>query len=369
MLTACLISVAVIAVTSAALLVLPHVGVDAEVVPFARAYVLACLPGVLPFQLYWAHKAWLQAHGQTRGPVIGVLLAMALLAFLDVLLVFGSPALGIPALGVVGAGIANSITNVVRLVVVAIAAERASRDDTLSGEQPPRSWRERKQRLRAAFVVAELLHVVRIGLPLGLQMALEVAVFAFAALMMGRMGAVDLAAHQVALQCASTTFSAMVGLGSAASVVVGRRIGAFDKRGALNAGIACLGLSVAFMSLTGAAFLLGGTALARLFTTDLAVVDKAGQLLMIAAAFQLSDGLQTVASGALRGAGDTRATFFIHLLSHWAVGMPCVLLLAASLGAAGVWWGLTLGLTVAAAALVLRFVLRARRGYEPLQTH
>src|SRR6185437_12858027 len=108
--------------------------------------------------------------------------------------------------------------------------------------------------------------------------------------------------------------------------------------------------------------------LARLLTDEPDVVEGAATLLAVAAAFQLSDGLQGVASGALRGAGDTRATFVIHLVSHWAIGMPCVVFLAGRLGATGVWWGLTFGLTAAAAALVSRFFVKARRGYDPIST-
>lgn len=351
-----------------ALLLVPHLGVDADVVSFTRRYIAARAPGVLPFLLYWAVKAWLQAHGRTTAPVVGVVLGNVVELALDVLLVFGNPSLGIPPLGVVGAGIAHTVTSFVRLLVVLYAAEDLQRDRGLTGEAPPTSLAERAARMREAFVGAELVAIVKIGLPLGFTMAIEVAVFAFAALTMGRLGAHELAAHQVALQCASMTFNIVVGLGSATSVLVGRRIGAGDKAGSLDAGLIGLGLSVVVMGFTGALFLFGGELLARGLTDRPDVVAGAAALLVVAAAFQLSDGLQAVASGALRGAGDTRATFVIHLVSHWAVGMPCVLLFVGplGLGAPGVWWGLTLGLTVAALALVTRFVVKARRGYEPL---
>lgn len=349
------------------LAVLPRFGVAEEVVPYARDYVIARCPGVLPFLLYWAVKAWLQVHGKTTAPVVGVFVGIIVELVLDVLLVFGNETLGIPPLGVVGAGIAHSITNTVRLLVVVVAAERFMRDERLSGEPIARSLRERAVRMREALVGSELWTVVRIGLPLGFTMAIEVAVFAFAALTMGRLGATELAAHQVAIQCASTTFNAMVGLGSATSVVVGRHIGAADREGALRAGVAGLAISMGVMVLTGALFLFEGTLLARLMTNEPEVIAGAAALLVVAAAFQLSDGLQTVASGALRGAGDTRATFIIHLLAHWGVGMPCVLwFISLGWGATGVWWGLTLGLTAAAIALVARFVVKARNGYGRL---
>ncbi len=349
---------AILVLAGVAALALPATGVDADVVPLCRAYMAARAPSILPFLLYWSVKAWLQAHGRTTAPVVGIVLGNVSELLLDWLLV--------PRYGVVGAGIANSVTTTARLVVVVVAAERALADETTAGEAPARSMAERWRRMRAALVGSELWAIVTIGVPLGLQLALEVAVFAFAAVTMGRLGKQALAAHQVAIQCASTTFNAMVGLGSATSVVVGRRIGARDRPGAMQAGLVALALSCVAMTGTGALFFFGGAPLARLLTDQPGVVEAAAALLAVAAAFQLSDGLQTVASGALRGAGDTRATFAIHLVSHWAVGMPAVLLLVGPLGPRGVWWGLTFGLTAAAAALVSRFVWKARKGYDPL---
>lgn len=352
---ALLVTPPILVIIALALLALPAAGVDATVVPHVRAYVLARSAAVLPFLLYWAIKAWLQAHGRTTAPVVGVVVANVAELALAVALV--------TPFGVVGVGLAHVVTTTIRLIIVAVAAERALNDGTLAGEAAPTSLTERARRMRAALRLDELWQLVRIGLPLGLQMALEVAVFAFAALTMGQLGARELAAHQVAIQCASTTFNVMVGLGSAASVVVGRRIGAGDRAGALRAGLVALAMSTSVMALTGALFLCAGAPLARALTDQPDVVALAATLLAVAAAFQLSDGLQAVASGALRGAGDTRATFVIHLLAHWAVGLPCVLWLAKRWGPAGVWWGLTFGLVVASVALVGRFVVRARRGF------
>jgi MATE family multidrug resistance protein len=345
---------------------LPYTGVDGDVVPEAQHYMMVRAPSAIPFLLYWSVKAWLQAHGKTRAPVVGVVIGLVLEVILDILLVFGNDTLGIPVLGVVGAGIANCTSTTVRLLVVVVAAESALLRHEIAGEPVPLSLRERAARMKAAWIGSELWTITRIGLPLGLQLALEVAVFTFAAMTMGRIGSGALAAHQVAIQCASTTFNLMVGLGSATSVVVGRRIGAGDKAGALRAGVAAFVLSCITMLATGALFLFGGHQLGRMMTDQQDVIDAAAGLLAIAAAFQIADGLQAVASGALRGAGDTRVTMVIHLLAHWGVGMPLLLILSGPLGPAGVWWGLTLGLTVAATALVLRFLIKAKRGYAPI---
>jgi MATE family multidrug resistance protein len=269
-------------------------------------------------------------------------------------LVFGSPILGIPALGVVGAGIANSITSVLRLLVVVFAAARMS----------PTAGRW--SRWREAFSFDDLARIVRIGLPIGMQMALEIGVFTLAAFAMGQLGARQLAAHQLTLQASSVTFNFMVGMASGCAVLVGQRIGAEDRIGARRAGVVALRTSLLVMAGTGALFLFAGESLAALLTTDVEVIGAAVVLFQIAAAFQLSDGLQAVASGALRGAGDTRATFIIHAVSHWGVGAPMVLCAVAfGAGAAGVWWGLTAGLTVAAVLLVWRF-FHAARGFVHL---
>ncbi len=349
-------------------LALPAVGVDDDVVPLARAYLIARAPSALPFFLYWAVKSWLQAHGATRAPVVGVVLGLVAQVVLDVALVGGVPALAVPALGVVGVGIAHTVTSTLRLVVVVVAAERLLADRSRAGEDPPSSLGERAARMRAALVGHELFEVLRIGGPLGLTIAVECAIFAFAATVMGRIGAVALASHQVALQCVSMTFSVMVGLASAASIVVARRIGAGDRDGALAAGLTSLGVAVVAMAGSGCVFFFGGARLARWLTDDPAVVRGAAVLLAVGAAFQMSDGLQTVAAGALRGAGDTRASFVVQCVAQWGIALPCMLLFVGPLrlGESGVWWALATGLTVAAIALCARFVVRARVGYAPI---
>ncbi len=342
-----LLMVAVVAMVA----LLPRFGIDAAVVPIARVHMLARSVGILPFLVYWALKAYLQSLGNTRAPVVGVVIAVVVELVLDVALVFGVSTLHIPALGALGAGIAHSVTNTARCAVVAVAIIRMRRTD----------------RVPIAFEVAALRRIMALGVPLGLQLALEVGVFALASVVIGRVDAVSLAAHQVAIQCASTTFNAVVGLGSAAAVVVARHIGA-RSAAALRAGLLACVLSMVFMAVAGVAFLSCGHTIAAWVSNDDDVISQAAQLLMIAAAFQLCDGLQAVASGALRGAGDTRATFIIHLISHWGVGMPTLMVLSArGYGATGVWWGLTLGLTVAALLLVWRFVVVARRGFVPIE--
>jgi MATE family multidrug resistance protein len=172
-----------------------------------------------------------------------------------------------------------------------------------------------------------------------------------------RLGRTPAAAHTIAIQIASFTFSLAVGIGAACAVRVGLAIGAGNTPGARRAGWIGLGLGGAIMACTSLVFLIVPGALARLFTDDPIVVAAAVPLIQIAALFQLSDGAQAVAAGALRGAADTRATFWANLGGHYTIGLGLMLALgfAAGLGAPGLWWGLSGGLTLTAVFLVARF--------------
>lgn len=204
--------------------------------------------------------------------------------------------------------------------------------------------------------------VVRIGLPLGLTHALEVGAFAFASILVGKLGVVALAGHQVAIKMASTSFMVAVALGVATSIRVGQRTGAGDPVGAARSGWVGLALGVLWMGTAGVVFLLFRVEIVSAFTSDPAVVAAGASLLVIAAAFQVFDGTQAVAGGALRGLGDTRFPMLANLGAYWVIALPLggVLGFQLGLGAEGVWWSLAVGLLVAAAVLVLRF--RAMQG-------
>jgi multidrug resistance protein, MATE family len=353
-----------------ALWLLPATGIDLAVIDPTRGYVLGRMPGFLPTLLFFGLRGYLQGHNITRPAVISTLVAVVLNVPADALLVFGDgallslglPALGLPAQGAMGAGLATSLVNVVQALMLALAVRHLGRERGTKGPLLGR-WAE------AARARPELLRILKVGLPMGWQFAFEVAFFSSVAFLMGRMGAVQLASHHVALTLASAPFQCCLGVGSAASVVVGQHIGAGDPKGALAAGRVSIGLGFGLMACTGACFLLFPEPLVGVFTNDAEVVPTAAVLIRVAGFFALSDGVQAVASGALRGAGDTAWPFAIHLLSHWAVGMPAALLFAYVLhgGAAGLWWGLTVGLSVSAVALSLRFHRKGTRGYHALE--
>lgn len=348
---------------------LPSFGVDETVIAPTRAYVIGRLPGLFPSLAFVALRGFLQGHNVTRPAVIATLVAIVVNVPADLLLVFGDeglasaglPTVGLPALGAGGAGIATALVNVVQTALLAEPVRRLGKEQGQTTSLA--RWR------RAFARRDEIARMLRVGMPMGLQFAFEVGFFSSVSLLMGQMGALQLASHQVALTIASAPFHACLGIGSATSVVVGQRIGARDERGAYLAGTSGIGLGFVFMTLSGLCFVLFPSLIVRAFTNDVDVIETASVLVRIAGFFALSDGVQAVASGALRGAGDTAWPFAIHLCSHWAVGMPCALFFAFVLdgGAAGLWWGLTAGLTVSAVALTYRFIRKARRGYRALE--
>jgi MATE family multidrug resistance protein len=326
-------------------LVLLLVDVDPAVAREVRIYVDVRAVGVVPFLLSIAYRSYLAAHGVTRPLLISVIAGNIVNAALDVALIFGVGALGLPALGTAGAALS---TIAVQLVICAIYATAARR--LADGRPRPRATRQ------------DVREVLGYGGPVGGQLFAEVGIFGVATVLAAHLGTRPAAAHAIALNLASFTFSVAVGIGSATSVRVGHAVGAEDLALARRRGLLGLRLGLGVMACFAAVFVAVPGVIASGFTGDGAVVAAAVPLLQIAALFQLSDGVQAIAAGALRGLGRTRATLVGNLLGHYAVGLPISLGLAfrASLGAPGLWWGLSAGLTVTAAYLLARFLAATR---------
>lgn len=326
-------------------------GVAPQAVSTCRSYLWGRLCNPLPFLLFAAARSYLQAFHATRPIVIAMIVANlanftgnALFIFGDAaLLGIGLPAIGMPAMGVFGAGLASSLAAILSVLVLgkAVRSLPAPHDPT-----------------RRKYAPELLLRIFRLGSPIGLQILAEVAIFALVSLLAGRIGTLAAAGHQVAITLASFTFTVTLGISSAAAVRVGYAVGRGDVRGARRAGLLGVGLGATFMTASALTFLVLAENLARLLTDDPVVLRAAVPLIRIAAVFQLSDGIQAVAAGALRGAGDTRAPLFAMLAGYYAVGLPVALVLGLilGLGAPGLWWGLVLGLTAVAVALVVRFL-------------
>jgi MATE family multidrug resistance protein len=211
-----------------------------------------------------------------------------------------------------------------------------------------------------------LWRMLRLGLPIGTQMMLEGGAFNIMALLMGWLGVVQVAAHQIALNLASLTFMVPLGVASAAAVIVGHAVGRGDPEGVRRSTVASLGVGAGFMLCTGVLFIAAPELLARLYTPDMAVIALAALLLPIAGVFQVFDGLQVVAIGLLRGLGDTRTPMIVNVVGFWCIGMPVSLWLGFGLdyGAVGLWWGLVVGLVIVAVFLIVRVRRREQHGLE-----
>ncbi|GJG85401.1 hypothetical protein tb265_05820 [Gemmatimonadetes bacterium T265] len=334
-----------------ALALLPAAGVLAafgqppEVVPTAAAFVRAQVAGVLPFLGFVVLRQTLQAHGHTRAIVAAIVVGNVANAALNWVLIYGR--LGAPALGAVGSAWASTASRWLMVGALYAAAR---------GELRPvlRPWRP------GAWRAAALAPALRLGLPLGVQQALEYGAFGAVGLLMGRLGTVPMAGHQATLNLASLTFMVPLGISAAAAVRVGRAVGAGDAGAARRAAQAATAVGVGFMAASACVLLAAPRALAGLYTDDAGVLALAAALIPIAGVFQVFDGLQVVSLGVLRGLGDTRVPAAVNVVGFWLFGIPlgAWLGLRAGAGPRGLWWGLVAGLAAVGGVLALR--VRAR---------
>jgi MATE family multidrug resistance protein len=328
--------------------VLRLVGVQAEVAAGATDYITFRLPAVAGQLLFVGARSYLQGHGRTRAILIAMVAANVVNLLLDLALVFGAGP--VPALGIRGASIATTACTWLQflLLVPALGPLPAS--------------------VRRALDVPSLVRALRVGLPVGLHLLAEGGVFGLAGLLAGRLGASSSAAHQVALTWASLTFCVAVGIGSAGSVRVGWGVGARDLRAARRSGLVAFGSGAAFMACTALMFVVLPEPLARLLSPNEGVVSVAASLFVVTAVFQVSDGVQGVGAGVLRGYADTRFTFVVNVIAHWLIGLPLSWWLGVrgDLGVVGLWWGLSAGLTVVAVAVFVRFEWLSRQDVRAL---
>ncbi|MGH7664887.1 MAG: MATE family efflux transporter [Gemmatimonadaceae bacterium] len=323
-------------------------GQPEEVIPVAADYARASIPGVFPFLAFWVLRQTLQAMERLRPIVITILAANVVNIILNWMLVYGK--LGAPELGAVGTGWASSISRGLVAAGLLLLA-----------------WRELRPYLiplrRDALLFAPFLRMLRLGAPIGLQFQLEYGAFATVAIMMGWLGPVPMAAHQIAINLASLTFMVPVGVAAAAAVLVGQSVGRRDMPAARRFGMAALLIGAGFMSVSAVVFLAAPGLLARLYSVDPLIIALAVTLIPIAGVFQVFDGLQAVAGGVLRGVGDTRSPLVVNLLGFWLFGVPISIYLGfrTPAGPAGLWWGFVAGLLAVSVILVARVRIQLRR--------
>jgi MATE family multidrug resistance protein len=320
--------------------------VIALTVPYAKAMAW----GTLPLLLYFGVRRSMQAMNIVRPIAFAQITGNIINALGNWILIYGK--WGAPAMGTVGSGWSTSWARIYLAVV-------------LVGYLLWYDRRHRTQLLQTPIQLdlARIKRLVALGFPAAMQLSLEIGVFAVITALIGRLGAVALASHQIAMNTVSFTYMVPLGISSAAAVRVGQAIGRKDVKGAGAAGNTAIFLGASFMSLCGIGLLVFPRLIARIYTPDELVIKSTVLLLAAGAAFQLFDGIQTVATGALRGAGDTRTPMFCHFTAYWLIGLPLGIWLCfyLGLGVLGLWIGFSFALILIGIVLLFTWRRKVRR--------
>ncbi len=329
---------------------LGDVGITPRVVALASPYMKTLAWGTFPLMIQGAFRRYLQALGSVRPAMVAIVTANLVNWFGNWLLIRGR--LGFPALGVDGSGWSTLAARIYLAGVLVAAAIIREQGQALPFWRI--SWRLDAVRMRG---------LLRLGVPAATQITLEVGVFALATALAGRMAVESLAAHQIVLNLSSLTFMVPLGISSAGSVRVGHAIGRRDPAGVRSAGWAAIALGVGIMAMFALVLISFPQAIASIFTDDPGVQAIARKLLMVAACFQLFDGMQVVTTGVLRGLGNTKTAMVTMLVAHWGIGLPigAWLALGRGNGILGLWVGLSTGLSLAALIVFTAWMRQVRR--------
>ncbi len=342
--------IGLVALIVIASMLLGDFGQPPEVAAEARLFFLLCGVSMFPMLLAMSFKQFSEALDHPWPPMFILLGSVVLNIFLNWVLIYGN--LGAPAVGLTGAGIATLVSRIVALLAIVVYVLRARRfSDAL-----PVAWRRPLEWKRVRSLLS-------IGVPASGQLLLEVTAFTVATIMIGWLGTQPLAAHQIALTCAATSFMFPLGIAMATSIRIGQALGANEPGRVRAIGFTSFALSLLIMSATGLVFAFGNEWLARAFVDDSSVAALAARLLIIAAFFQLFDGLQVVGAGALRGLNDATVPMIACLVGYWIVFIPFAYLAAFrfGFGAVGIWCGLAAALGIVGISLFARFAVKSAR--------
>jgi MATE family multidrug resistance protein len=317
--------------------------IDSEIIPVATQYAHAVawgFPGVIA---YLALRFLSEGIGFTRPMMVIQLSGLVINALGNYLLMFGK--LGFPAMGAVGAGWSTAFVMWFDLLLIAVYAAKHPRYKVVwQAENIVKQW-------------SKLVHVTRLGVPIALTIVAEVGMFTVVAMLMGRIGIAEVAAHQVALNFAAMAFMVPFGIASAITVRVGNAKGEGDYQKARFRARVGIELAAVLALFSASIMLLFPEHIVGMYTSDINVTGIATSLLAVAAIFQLSDSVQVAAFGALRGMKDTLSPLLITLFCYWVIGMPVSYYFGftRTFGPQGLWFGLVVGLTLAAVLLLWRF--------------
>jgi multidrug resistance protein, MATE family len=331
---------------------LRHIGQPPDVVELAIPYLLIIGSSMVPTMIFQTFRQFAEGLHRTRMAMVIMIASNLLNVVLNYVLIYGVWIF--PEMGLNGAGWATLIARVVMAVWMGAYVYyghwfHAYRDGFRFGKY-------------SRDLISRMLHI---GVPAGAQFIFEAAAFGFSAIMMGWLGANTLAAHQIAINLATVSYMTTSGLGAAATIRVGTFLGQRDGVALRRAGFTLIGLGVGIMMLWGVAFIAGKHFLPGLYIDDQAVLTVAAPLMVIAGFFQLSDGMQVVCAGALRGLQDVKVPSMLIFVAYWVLALPIGYVLAFPLGygAPGIWLGLLMGLTLTAAAMFWRFNDLSRRSF------
>lgn len=327
--------------------ILIAIGQDPEVAGLAHIYLQIVIWQMIPALIVMTLKAFLAAMEHTAIILWATIGTAVLNGFINYALIFGN--WGMPELGIKGAAIASLTVNLITVLILVAYIMKVLPQFQLFKN----FWRSDSEIMKRVY---------KLGWPIGLTSLAEGGLFSASAVMMGWIGAIELAAHGIAIQLASLTFMVHIGFSQAATVRAGRALGRKDELSLRRGGITAIGMSAFYAVLTSIVFLALPETLVSLFIDpnepERATLLRIGaSLIMVAALFQLVDGLQVLALGLLRGVQDTTVPMIMATISYWVIGLPASYLLAFTfgLGGVGLWLGLVIGLAVAAVLLLWRF--------------
>jgi len=325
-----------------------------DVVTLAIPYLSIIAISIIPTMIFQTYRQFAEGLQRTRAAMIIVVGSNLLNILLNYLLIFGK--YGFPEMGLNGAGWATLIARIVMALSMMLYVYSGRKF------QPYQAGFSFGNYSRS--LIKKMLHI---GIPSGSQFIFEAGAFGFSALMMGWIGTTALAAHQIAINLATISYMTTSGLGAAATIRVGNFWGQRDTKNLRASAFTMIGIATLLMTAWALLFILGRNFLPSLYIEDVAVIELTASLLIIAAFFQLSDGIQVVTAGALRGLQDVKIPSALTFVAYWVLALPLGYWLAfpLQLGPYGIWIGLLVGLTLTASAMVVRFNrLSKRKNYQ-----
>lgn len=319
-------------------------GQPEDVVRLAIPYLLVITASLVPFMIFQTFKQFAEGLSQTKQAMYITIFCNGINIFLNWILIWGK--FGAPELGLMGAGWATLISRILMPILMGFYILRSRRYDIYS-----LSLKLKKLSLP---IVSRILNI---GIPTGFQFIFEVSAFSAAAIMMGWIGVNALAGHQIALNLASISYMMATGLSTAGMIRVSNMVGRGNQKAVRESGMVVFVLILGFMFVAAMIFVVFRMFLPTLYIDDPEVIATAASLLIVAALFQLSDGVQVAALGVLRGLEDVKIPTLVTLVAYWVLGLPLGYFFAFQLemGEIGIWYGLLIGLSITAVLLFYRF--------------